>query len=579
MRVLSKEREMLSQYTFTKVLPTLDAYDFDAMRTFVRTYEQYFRENANQTQVQMWSLMSGPARSLLKSDVEGMKEPPDNEALKTALIAALGPTSKRAARELVKGLSSGKTAWSLKDMSSIVYQIEELSEFVADKYWPSDKSLIKIFTTMIDSDTADQVWSEEVKTFKKAWKVARKYAGLRERFRKDKFSGTEKAKSSFNGNQLGGKKDHTDSKTSESRQKYARKDDTGKRVAQDGKQPSRDDRKGSGTTDSSYQPRCHKCGQLGHLRKDCSRKGDTGKAGKEKGKDERRVNAAAAERNGRVSAVSWLPDFDCRNGLAFPNLTDAFTAAEQQFYADTTVRVPPGNGALLTTLQEEQAIQRVLKPTDPHTIFNVECNAEEALDDLKLGGSAIHTTGFVVLGEARVPAHTLLDSGANISLIAPQFLRKLAAKGAAVSQAAVTIKTFNNVRSGCSESIVCTMEFTNGLLKPVQFAVTLYSCECAYDIILSGPMLKHTGLLGLLTDIAALEDTAASDEIDGEFPHKESEDIPTLVQLHEIPDGATTEYASVMIPDSVVAERCHRLVKEFSSVFTTQLPEGGARVD
>ena len=81
-----------------------------------------------------------------------------------------------------------------------------------------------------------------------------------------------------------------------------------------------------------------------------------------------------------------------------------------------------------------------------------------------------------------MPAHTLLDSGANISLIAPHFLRKLAEKGAKVSRAAVMIKAFNDAKSGCDESIVCTIGFTDGVLKPVRFTVTLYGSECAYDI-------------------------------------------------------------------------------------------------
>ena len=85
----------------------------------------------------------------------------------------------------------------------------------------------------------------------------------------------------------------------------------------------------------------------------------------------------------------------------------------------------------------------------------------------------------------------------------------------------------------------------------------------------------------MLPDIAALEDAAALDDVDGIMDSAmESEDIPTLVQLREIPEGAsTTEYESVTIPDSAVAESCRRLVKEFSKVFTTQLPQGGARVD
>ena len=98
-------------------------------------------------------------------------------------------------------------------------------------------------------------------------------------------------------------------------------------------------------------------------------------------------------------AVSWLPDLNCRNGLASHKLLDAFTAAEQEFYADTTVRMPPCDVAQLMTPSEERAVQHVLKLTD-HAIYNVECDTEEALDDLKLGGSAIHTTGFVIVGEA-----------------------------------------------------------------------------------------------------------------------------------------------------------------------------------
>ena len=85
-----------------------------------------------------------------------MKDPPENETLTVALIDALGPTSKRAVQETLKNLSSGKKAWSSKDMSAIVYQLEDLKEFVQDKYWPSDKSLIKIFASMIDEDSAER---------------------------------------------------------------------------------------------------------------------------------------------------------------------------------------------------------------------------------------------------------------------------------------------------------------------------------------------------------------------------------------------------------------------------------------
>ena len=172
----------------------------------------------------------------------------------------------------------------------------------------------------------------------------------------------------------------------------------------------------SGNTEGSYKPRCHKCGQLGHLRKDCTRKGEKCEDGKDKKREENNWT-------GRVWSVSWLLTSNCKNAMASPCLLDTFDAMESAFYADATVRMPLCDAAYLMTPTELQTAQRVMKLTDCE-VYNVE-STDDTLDDLQLGENAISTQGIVIVGDARVPANVFLDSGANISLIAPAFLARL----------------------------------------------------------------------------------------------------------------------------------------------------------
>ena len=135
----------------------------------------------------------------------------------------------------------------------------------------------------------------------------------------------------------------------------------------------------------------------------------------------------------------------------------------------------------------------------------------------------------------------------------------------------MAIKTFNDTKSGCDESVMCMLEFTHGMLKPVRFTVMLYASVCAYDIILSGPVLKHTGLLSMLPEIAAMEVAATADDAIEALSDMETplinEDIPALVQLSDVPALENSlEYESVQILDSEVAERCNKLVQEFQKV-------------
>ena len=361
--------------------------------------------------------------------------------------------------------------------------------------------------------------------------------------------------------------------------------------------------KSAGDTAGERQA-CFTCGEVGHWASNCpSKPKDAGKKGKARAvRASNRPDTKNSHLEKETSDASDTPAAQVRKLRRSARIEELRSPSDEKEQSPSLMRIcriqelfPKGiplasvknlaeleDGTHAWSQDDHGRLHAIREPTPASTLMTNSAASEQGC--LHIQEQALPDVPMTLRGQlmptpdspASMTVSVLLDAGATVSTMEPEIAKKLCSMGAVMRPTQREVLVPGNAIVHPQGEIDATLQVTCEGLPQVKFDMTFLVLKSGSDILLSAPVLAHTGLIDAIPMLA------------GPRPEHEGPVLKWDPQIDERlqpddPDDrvivSTDAYKSqggVIVASSHLTSELDLMVQEFGDVFTDVLCPIGA---